>query len=76
MCTRVYISYKVVHCGIRDWCIVGFVQAAYTTECNQSVLLREAPSFCKLLLSYLPVSGQHQQPNRMYLNTNDIDEFG
>ena len=29
MCTRAHFCYIMVHCGIWDWCIVGFVQQVY-----------------------------------------------
>ena len=29
VCTRAHFCYKVAHCGIRDWCIVWFVQQVY-----------------------------------------------
>ena len=28
-CTRAHFCYKMVHCGIWDWYIVGFVQEVY-----------------------------------------------
>ena len=34
MCTHLCISVtKVVHCGVWDWCIVGFVQQVYCPQC-------------------------------------------
>ena len=30
--THAHFCYKMVHCGIRDWCIVGFVQHVYTNN--------------------------------------------
>ena len=34
--TCAYFSYKLVHCGIWDWCIVGFVQQASVPRINPS----------------------------------------
>ena len=43
MHTCAYFCYKMVHCGIWDWCIVGFVQEVYYTLINLQRAQKKRP---------------------------------
>ena len=78
MCTRAHFCYKMVHCGIWDWCIVGFVQqvctypclgqfhTSHTTEC----LRWECPSASQSDPWGCSHGNSATQPNRGKLNQN------
>ena len=38
MCTRAHFCYKMVHCGIWGWCIVGFSQKICWVTCHVGVM--------------------------------------